>query len=281
MRMQRMRQATDQVFTVMVWIAAAVALAVLATILVHVISRGAPRLSWEFLTQNPRRMGREGGILPTILGTVYLTAVAVLVASPVGVAAAVYLSDYARQGWVTRTIRFATETLAGVPSIIFGIFGFAFLVTYLKLGWSILSGGLTLAFMILPTIVRTSEEAIQAVPGSYREGSLALGATRWQTVRRVVIPAASPGIVTGIVLGIGRAIGETAAVILTAGSSLLPPRWITDPTRTMSVHLYILATEGISMPNAYGTATVLVVVILAINGVANYLRRRMSAVLAR
>jgi phosphate transport system permease protein len=276
-----MRQATDQVFTVMVWIAAAVALAVLATILVHVISRGAPRLSWEFLTQNPRRMGREGGILPTILGTVYLTAVAVLVASPVGVAAAVYLSDYARQGWVTRTIRFATETLAGVPSIIFGIFGFAFLVTYLKLGWSILSGGLTLAFMILPTIVRTSEEAIQAVPGSYREGSLALGATRWQTVRRVVIPAASPGIVTGIVLGIGRAIGETAAVILTAGSSLLPPRWITDPTRTMSVHLYILATEGISMPNAYGTATVLVVVILAINGVANYLRRRMSAVLAR
>ncbi|MCR4426497.1 MAG: phosphate ABC transporter permease PstA [Firmicutes bacterium] len=279
--MQRMRQATDQVFTVMVWIAAAVALAVLATILVHVISRGAPRLSWEFLTQNPRRMGREGGILPTILGTVYLTAVAVLVASPVGVAAAVYLSDYARQGWVTRTIRFATETLAGVPSIIFGIFGFAFLVTYLKLGWSILSGGLTLAFMILPTIVRTSEEAIQAVPGSYREGSLALGATRWQTVRRVVIPAASPGIVTGIVLGIGRAIGETAAVILTAGSSLLPPRWITDPTRTMSVHLYILATEGISMPNAYGTATVLVVVILAINGVANYLRRRMSAVLAR
>ncbi|MDI6871081.1 MAG: phosphate ABC transporter permease PstA [Bacillota bacterium] len=257
-------------------LAAAVTVAILLALLLYVLVKGLPLVSWEFLTALPRRMGRLGGIWPTIVGTLYLSAVALGVAAPLGVAAAVYLAEYAPPGRLTRLCHFGSETLAGVPSIIFGLFGFATFVIFLGLGWSVLSGGLTLALMILPTVIRTAEEALKAVPRAYREGSLALGATRWQTVWHVVLPSALPGILTGLLLGLGRAVGETAAVLLTAGSSLTIPLSPLDPARTMSVHLYLLAVEGISLERAYATAAVLVITILLLNLLATRLVRRLT-----
>lgn len=260
----------------LLWAAAAVTTAILLSLLLYVLAKGLPLVSWEFLTALPRRMGRLGGIWPTVVGTLYLAGVALVVAAPVGVAAAVYLAEYAPPGRLTRLYRFGTETLAGVPSIIFGLFGFATFVILFRLGWSVLSGGLTLALMILPTLIRTAEEALKAVPRAYREGSLALGATRWQTVWRVVLPSALPGILTGLLLGLGRAVGETAAVLLTAGSSLAVPASPLDSARAMSVHLYILAVEGISLERAYATASVLIITVLALNLLATQLVRRLS-----
>ncbi|MGB9004350.1 MAG: phosphate ABC transporter permease PstA, partial [Candidatus Aminicenantales bacterium] len=238
---------------------------VLLFIIVFVLSRGLPALSFSFLAENPHEMGKTGGIFSTIVGTLVLTLMALLVATPLGVGTAVFLTEYTWENRLTRIIRFGADCLAGIPSIIFGLFGFILFVIKLRFGWSILSGGLTLAFMILPTIIRTSEEALRCVPQSYREVSTSLGSTRWQMVTRVVLPGALPGIVTGIILSIGRSIGETAAVIFTAGSSLRLPTSLFSSTRTMSVHFYILAREGISLPKAYGTAAVLIIAILLIN----------------
>lgn len=272
---------SQRIAQVVVWASALLTLAVLIFIVVYILWQGLPVVNVEFLTRNPARMGREGGIFPTIVGTIALTAVAVFIATPLGLGTAIYLTEYTRETRVMRAIRFGTECLAGVPSIIFGLFGFVFLVVYLQLGWSILSGGLTLAFMILPTIVRTSEEAIRTVPHSYREVSFTLGATRWQMVTTAVLPSALPGIVTGIILGIGRSVGETAAVILTAGSSLRLPTSPFSPVRTMAVHFYIMAREGISMEMAYGTGAMLIVTILIINLAANWLMNRFVAREAR
>lgn len=250
------------------------AVLVLVFILVVILKNGLPQLNLEFLTKNPSDMGREGGILSTIVATIFLTFIALLVATPLGVGTAIYLTEYTVESRITRIIRFGAECLAGIPSIIFGLFGFILFVNKLKFGWSILSGGLTLAFMILPTIIRTSEEAIKAVPPAYRLVSFSLGSTRWQTVTRVVLPSAIPGIVTGVILSIGRSIGETAAVIFTAGSALRMPTSLFSSSRTMSVHFYILAKEGVSMPKAYGTAAVLVISILVINIVTYYLMEK-------
>jgi phosphate transport system permease protein len=244
---------------------------ILVFIVVFVLEKGLPVLSLGFLFSNPEDMGRAGGIFPTLIGTIVLPLLAILIATPLGLGTSVYLTEYTREGRITKVIRFGTDCLAGIPSIIFGLFGFIFFVTTLGMGWSILSGGLTLAFMILPTIIRTSEEAIKAVPKSYREVSFSLGATRWQTVRRVILPNALPGILTGVMLGIGRSIGETAAVIFTAGSSLRLPSSIFDSTRTMAVHFYILAREGISSENAYGTAAALIIAVLLVNLTAYWL----------
>jgi phosphate transport system permease protein len=249
----------------LLWIFTSITVFVLLFIIYFVMKNGLPVLSFKFLIENPLDMGREGGIFSTNIGTITLTLLAVLIAAPLGVGSAIYLTEYTRENWVTRVIRFGASCLAGIPSIIFGLFGFILFVTALGFGWSLLSGGLTLAFMLLPTIIRTSEEAIKAVPYSYREVSFSLGSTRWQSVTRVVLPAALPGIVTGIILSIGRSIGETAAVIFTAGSALHVPTSIFSSSRTMSVHFYILAREGISLSNAYGTAAVLVLAILIIN----------------
>jgi len=262
---------------VMLWFAGLLTLFILAAIISHILGEGLGVINLRFLLEEPKRMGREGGIFSTIVGTFALTSLAILLATPVSVGAAVYLTEYVKKGRLVRIIRFGTECLAGIPSIIFGLFGYVFFVDYLGFGWSLLSGGLTLMVMILPTIIRTAEEAIKAVPNSYREGSLALGATKWQTVRRVVLPAAIPGIVTGVILGIGRAIGETAAVILTAGSSLRIPTSLFDPLRTMSVHLYIVSSEGLSKQASYGTATVLIVAIFLINFITGRLMGRFAA----
>jgi phosphate transport system permease protein len=247
---------------------------ILLFIIVFILKKGIPVLDLSFLTRNPVDMGRGGGIFSTIIGTLVLTLVAVLIAAPFGVGTAIFLTEYTWENRVTRIIRFGADCLAGIPSIIFGLFGFILFVTKLGFGWSILSGGLTLAFMILPTIIRTSEEAIKSVPASYRQVSFSLGSTRWQMVTRVVLPAALPGIVTGIILSIGRSIGETAAVIFTAGSALHIPTSIFSSSRTMAVHFYILAREGISMSNAYGTAAILVISVLIINLLTYYLMEK-------
>jgi len=267
-------RAEERFFRGLLWLLTGATVFVLFFIIFYVLKRGLPMISLEFLTRNPVDMGKAGGIFSTIVGTLALTLLAVLIGTPLGVGSAIFLSEYTRESWVTRVIRFGSECLAGIPSIIFGLFGFILFVTRLRLGWSLLSGGLTLAFMILPTIIRTSEEAIRSVPASYREVSFSLGGTRWQTVTKVVLPAALPGIATGVILSIGRSIGETAAVIFTAGSSLHIPTSLFSSARTMSVHFYILAREGISMANAFGTAAVLVISILAINLLAYALMNR-------
>ena len=251
--------------------------AVLVFIIVFVLAKGLPGVTWEFLSSAPKDMGKAGGILPTLVGTVLLPIFAIAIALPLGVGTAVYLTEYTRETRFTRMLRFGTDCLAGIPSIIFGLFGFIFFVVILKMGWCLLSGALTLAIMILPTIIRTSEEAIRAVPNAYREVSVSLGATRWETVLKVVLPNALPGIVTGVMLGIGRSIGETAAVIFTAGSSLRMPLTVFDSVRTMSVHFYILAREGISTENAYATAAVLIITILLVNLAAYGMMHRVIA----
>ena len=258
----------------LIWVAAFFTLAVMFWILYQVLREGLPLLHIDFFLQTPRQMGRAGGIFSTIVGTIALTLVALIIATPLGVGTAIFLREYTRESRVSRMIRFGTDCLSGVPSIIFGLFGFVFFVIFLRMGWSILSGGLTLATMILPTIICTAEEAVKAVPYSYREVSFALGGTRWQTIRKMVLPNAIPGILTGVLLGVGRSVGETAAVILTAGSSFLTPDSIFSPIRTMAVHFYILAREGISMEMAYATGAVLILLILAINTLANWLMFR-------
>jgi len=259
---------------VQLWSLTGFTIGILFFIIIFISVKGLPQITLEFLTSNPIDMGRSGGIFATIVSTLYLILIALIIAVPLGVGAAIYLTEYTRESWVTSVVRFGTECLAGIPSIILGLFGFAFFVMALRLGWSIISGGMTISIMLLPTIIRISEESIKTVPYELREVSFSLGVTRWQTVTRVVLPTALPGIVTGIVLSIGRCVSETAVVIFTAGSSLRLPESLFESGRTMAVHFYILVREGISMPNAYGTAVILILSILLINLSAYYLMRQ-------
>ena len=259
---------------VMLWISASIALLILAFILGYILIRGIGVVNLSFLLGSPRLSGAEGGILPAIVGTFCLMVVAMLSAVPIGIGAAIYLAEYAPKNVVTDIITFGVECLAGVPSIVIGLFGYAFLVIYLGFGFSIISGGLALMFMILPWTVRTSEESIRAVPMGLREGSFALGATKWQTIWRVVLPGAVPGIMTGVILGAGKAIGETAVIMFTAGSSLLMPSSLFDPVRALPYHIYILASEGISDRMAYGSSVVLIAMVLLINLAAIAIQNR-------
>jgi len=262
------------------WALASLTLGVLAFIIAYILWHGLPYVTWTFLTESPKAMGREGGVLPMIVGTLWVTGLAVMIAAPIGMATAIYLTEYTREGRLTAVIRFGADCLAGIPSIIFGLFGFVFFVITLGMGLSIISGALTLALMVLPTIIRTSEEAIRAVPPSFRDVSFGLGSTRWQMVTRVVLRSALPGIGTGIVLSIGRSISETAAVMLTAGSALGLPRTAFDSSRTLALHFYVLSREGLSMTNAYATASTLIIAILLINLAAYWLMRRFVAKVA-
>jgi len=262
---------SQKIAQAIIWFAGGVTLLILMFMVFYIVWQGLPQVNWRFLSGAPTDMGREGGIFPTIVGTVVLTLLAIAIATPFGVGTAIYLVEYTRPNWITGVIRFGADALAGIPSIIYGLFGFVFFVITLNMGWSVLSGALTLAIMILPTIIRTSEEALRAIPDDYREVSLSLGASKWSMVTSVVLPAALPAITTGVILGMGRCVGETAAVILTAGSSLRLPTGLYSPVRTMSVHFYILAREGISDSMAWGTGAVLVVSILLINVVINWL----------
>lgn len=260
----------------LIGLVAAITLGVLILIIGFILIRGIPNISLEFLTDKPRMMGKEGGIFPVIIGTLYVTLVSIIIATPIGVAAAIYFSEYAKKGRLINIIRFFTEVLAGIPSVIFGLFGFAFFVVFLGMGWSVISGGLTLSMMILPTLIRSTEESLKTVPVSYREGSLALGATKWETVKKVVLPCCKSGVLTGLILGIGRAIGETAAVMLTVGGSLKVPVSVFDSTRTMAVHLYTLASEGLSDEKTYATAALLIIIVLIINTLAGYISGKLA-----
>jgi len=269
--------ALERVVVVALWTLAAMTIGVLLFIIVYILAHGLPHVSWGFLTQSPEYMGRKGGIFPMVVGTVMVAGLAVLVAAPIGVATAIYLTEYTREGRMTAVIRFGADCLAGIPSIVFGLFGFVFFAITLRLGLSVISGALTLALMVLPTVIRTSEEALRAVPSAYREVSYGLGSTRWQMVTHVVLRSALPGISTGVVLSLGRCVSETAVVMLTAGSALRLPHSLFDSSRTLALHFYILSREGISMPNAYATASVLIIAILALNMLAYWLMRRFVA----
>ncbi len=268
---------TQNVVFMLIWVAALLALAILILIVGVLLVRGLPSVTLEFLTGVPEDLGRSGGILPTIIGTVVLGAVSLLIATPIGVGAALYLTEYTTESGLTKIIRFGADSLAGVPSIVFGLFGFIFFVTVLHMGWSILAGGLTLALMMLPTIIRTTEEAVLTVPQAYRDIGYSLGATRWEMVTTTVLPSALPGILTGVILSFGRAVSETAAVIFTAGTALNLPDSIFSPVRTMAVHFYILAVEGISLEKAYATGAVLIITVLLINLTANAIITRVVA----
>ncbi|MBU7024180.1 MAG: phosphate ABC transporter permease PstA, partial [Theionarchaea archaeon] len=256
-----------------------VVLVLLGIILYYLVVKGIPAISWEFLTQPPRDLGRAGGIFPAIIGTLYLVGGAMLVAVPPGVGAGIYLSEYAREGKITRLIRAGIDNLNGTPSIVFGLFGFAFLVLYLNFGISLLAGMITLGFMVLPTIVRTTEEAVKSVPQAMREASLAVGATKWQTIKRVVVPPASPGVITGVILSVGRAAGETAPIMFTAAvfSQRFLPHSPMEPVMALPYHLFVLTTSvPNSIHNAYGTALVLLAVVLLIYAAATMIRLRYS-----
>jgi len=245
--------------------------AVIAYIIADIIWKGVPALTWDFVTGAPRESGAAGGIFPVIVGTFYLMVGTIAVALPLGMASAIYLSEYARQGRFTHAIRLAIITLAGVPSIVFGLFGLGLFVLFFGFGASILSGSLTLACMVLPTIIVASEEALRAVPQYLREGSLALGAGKWQTIQKNVLPYAIPGMITGSVLSIGRAAGETAPILLTAAAFYLPnlPRSVFDQCMALPYHLYVLATQHPDAakvrPMQYGTALVLVALVMGVN----------------
>lgn len=261
----------EKIFKMVFWVIAFLTVGVLLLIIGDVLIKGLKHVTLEFLLENPRNMGKEGGIFSSIVSTIYLIGLSLLIATPIGIGASIFLVEYKTQGIFLKLIRFTTESLAGIPSIVFGIFGFGFFVIILGMGWSILAGSLTLAIMVLPVIIRTAEEAIIAVPNPLREGSLALGASKWQTIVKVVIPTALPGIITGVILSTGRAVGESAAVILTAGSALGIPTSLLDPGRSLAVHLYVLAVEGISMEKAYATGAFLVIAVILVNILSNLL----------
>jgi len=248
----------------------------LGIILTYIIVNGAGALSWEFLTEAPRNLGRAGGISTALIGTLYLVAGAIAIALPIGVGASIYLTEYTKENLATKIIRTAADLLNGTPSIVFGLFGFAFFVLYLKFGFSLLAGQITLAFMIVPTILRTTEEALRSVPQSIREGSYAVGATRWQTIRRVVLPPAAPGIITGAILGIGRAAGETAPIMFTAVAfSSFFPSSLFEPVNALPYHLFIVATNvpgSAARAAAGGTALVLLLVVVGFYSIAIIIR---------
>lgn len=251
---------------------------VVAYIIFDIVWHGVGVLSWDFLTDSPRKSGAEGGIFPVIMGTFYLVVGTIIVALPLGMAGAIYLTEYAKPNRINHYIRLAIITLAGIPSIVFGLFGLGLFVIFLGFGASIIAGSLTLACMILPIIIVASEEALKAVPQAFREGSLALGATKWDAIRTNVLPYSLPGMMTGSILGIGRAAGETAPILLTVAAFFLPrmPQSIFDQVMALPYHLYILATQlpdiEKAQPMQYGTALVLLLLVLGMNLVAIVLR---------
>ena len=254
---------------------------VLLIIVYYLVANGWRAINWTFLTQAPMDSMTKGGILPCIMGTLFLGIGALVVAFPIGVASAIYINEYARPGKVLRIVRLGISNLAGVPSVVFGLFGLAFFVIYLKMGVSLLAGALTLGAMSLPVIIGSSEEALKAVPNTYREASLGLGATKWQTILRVVLPSALPGILTGGILGLSRAAGETAPIMFTAAVFYTPrlPKSVFDEVMALPYHIYVLATAGTEIEATrhlqYGTALVLIFLVLGLNLLAIIWRSRL------
>jgi len=256
-------------------------LAVLLLFLYDIGKKGGGAISWEFISQPPRRGMTEGGIFPAIMGTVFVTMVTAVLAIPLGMFAAIYLNEYAKQSRLTRLIRLSIRNLSGVPSIVYGLFGVILFVNIMRFGTSILSAGLTLGLLTLPWTITASEEALKTIPNSYREGALALGATKWQSIRTNVLPYAVPGMLTGTVLGLARAAGETAPILFTGAAFYLPylPKSLSDQFMALPYHLYIMATQHHAIqqvrPLAYGTALVLIVLVLGMNMTAVVIRYRL------
>ncbi|VFQ43826.1 phosphate ABC transporter permease PstA [Desulfoluna butyratoxydans] len=277
----RRRGTTQTLWFTLFRVAAAINVLALFAVILFIITRGLSAISWEFLTQMPRNSMTEGGILPCIVGTASLAFGALAIAFPVGVGTAIYLNEYAGQGKIVSVIRFAIANLAGVPSVVFGLFGLAFFCTVLKMGVSLLAGALTLGVMSLPVIIGAAEEALKAVPDTYREASLGLGASKWQTICRVVVPSALPGILTGSILALGRAAGETAPIMFTGAVFFTPdlPTSIFDEVMALPYHIYVLATAGTHIGETrhlqYGTALVLIALVLGMNLCAILLRSRL------
>ncbi len=250
-------------------------------IVIFILIKGAPAISWSFLTSFPSNGMKQGGILPAIIGTFLLTIGTAVFSVPLGIGAAIYLSEYAPDNRWTRAIRIAIINLAGIPSVVYGLFGLGLYVIFLKFGTSILAGSLTLSIMTLPVIISTAEEALRAVPQSFRVVSISVGATRWQTIRRIVLPQSLPGIMTGVILGLERAAGETAPILFTAAAFFLPklPTSILAPTMALPYHLYVISTQVPGMPVEiqYGTALVLIVFVLGMNLIATAIRSRARA----
>jgi phosphate transport system permease protein len=275
------RNRTQQIGFFMLRLVAIIAVLPIIAIIVYIVYQGAPALSWEFITGFPSDGMRSGGIWPAIVGTFFLTMVCAIVVTPLGIGAAIYLSEYAPDNRWTQAIRIAIINLAGIPSVVYGLFGLGLFVIFFNFGISILAGSLTLAIMTLPVIITTTEEALRAVPQSFRVVSRSVGATQWQTIRRIVLPQALPGILTGVILGLERAAGETAPILFTAAVFFLPrlPTSALDPTMALPYHLYVISTQvpGMSAQVQYGTALVLLIFVLGMNLVATIIRSRARA----
>ncbi|MCI6640251.1 MAG: phosphate ABC transporter permease PstA [Pygmaiobacter massiliensis] len=256
-------------------LACIITLSVLAFLIGYILIKGVPNLqpslfAWEYTSENV-------SLMPAMVNTLIMTALALVIAVPLGVGAAIWLVEYARRGSrLVKVVRLMAETLSGIPSIVYGLFGMLFFVTALKWKYSMMAGGFTVAIMILPLIIRTTEEALRSVPDSYREGSFGLGAGRLRTVWRIVLPAAMPGILSGVILAIGRVVGETAALIYTAGTVAEIPKSLMRSGRTLAVHMYVLSSEGLHINEAYGTAVVLLVVVAGINALSAFVAKKLA-----
>ena len=270
---------TDNILLALIYMAAGFSIFLLIGIMGYVFVRGIPQISWEFLSTVPSTLKGTNGIVGNIVNTLYIIVITLVIATPIGVGAAIYLNEYARPGRLVRLIEFTTETLSGIPSIIFGLFGMVFFGISLKLGYSILTGSFTLTLMVLPLITRTTQEALKTVPDSYRSGALGIGATKWYMIRTILLPSAAPGILTGIILSIGRIVGESAALLFTAGSGYYMPRnWlgkVMEPGGTLTIQLYLFMQKA-KYNEAFGVAVVLLAIVLAINGLARYLSRKFN-----
>ena len=268
---------SDVVLKGLIYLCAALSIAILIGIMGYVFVRGIPNLSWAFLTTVTSATKGTFGILGNIVNTLYIVVITLLIATPIGVGAAIYLNEYAKPGRVVRVIEFTTETLSGIPSIIFGLFGMVFFGNTLGFKYSILTGALTLTLMILPLITRTTQEALKTVPDSYRSGALGIGATKWYMIRTILLPSAMPGIVTGVILAIGRIVGESAALLFTSGSGYYLPKnlfgKVLEPGGTLTIQLYLFMQKA-NYDEAFSVAVVLLVIVLAINGLAKYLSHK-------
>jgi phosphate transport system permease protein len=272
------RQTSQKIAFAMLTAMAVIVVVPIVLVVVYIVIQGIGTISWEFLTDFPRNGMKSGGILPAVVGTVVLTLGTALASIPISIGAAVYLAEYARDNWLTRAIRMAIVNLAGIPSVVYGLFGLGLFVLFLGLGTSIVAGSLTLGLMTMPVVISTAEEALLTVPQRFRVVSRSLGATRWQTVRQVVLPNAIPGILTGVILGLERAAGETAPILFTVAAFYLPqlPRSPLDQTMALPYHLFVISTQVPGMPLGmqYGTALVLLIMVLGMNLVATIIRSR-------
>lgn len=274
---QKRTRIGDNILKVLIYLAAGVAIALLVGIMGYVFVRGLPQVSWQLLSTVQSSLKGTFGILGNIINTIYIIVITLIIAAPIGIGSAIYLNEYAKPGKLVRTIKFTTEILSGIPSIIFGLFGMVFFGMTLKLGYSVLTGSFTLTLMVLPLITRNTQEALKTVPDSYRSGALGIGATKWYMIRTILLPSAAPGILTGVILSIGRIVGESAALLFTAGSGFQLPKnlfgKLFESSGTLTIQLY-LSMQKAKYDQAFGIAVVLLIIVLGINLLTRFLTNR-------